>query len=94
MRLPLVRVGLLVIVGAAFASLMSFWVAAGEQAGDLSRDTDLTRALESRGALGTHFVQNFLFAGGWPGVLFYTGVALVVLGALRLLKARPPAPSA
>lgn len=84
MRIPLIRIGLLVVVGSAFASVMMFWTSAGVAAADINNDSEMTRALESKGALWDHFRNHFLFSGSIPGWLFWIGCAMILVGGLRL----------
>jgi hypothetical protein len=81
LRFPLFRLGLLVVVGAVFVSVVSFYIGVGTQLADLSGE-DL--ATEPR-ALVDHFVANFLFAGSTAGVVFWAGIGLCVLGIGRMV---------
>lgn len=95
MRFPFIRTGLLVVVGSVFASLMMFWTSAGVAAADIHNDSAMTRALESQGAMWDHFRDHFLFSGSIPGILFWVGCALVLVGGLRYAAGggARPAPS-
>lgn len=74
---PFVRLGLLLIVGAAFASLVQWYVAFGETLSDLRAD-----APTERRELADHFLRNFFMAGTIPGRLFWGGVGVIGLGAV------------
>lgn len=81
---PFVRIGLLLIVGAAFASLLHWYVAFGETLADLRQDP-----ATGRRELADHFLRNFLMAGTIPGRLFWGGVGVIALGAvLNMLRPR------
>jgi hypothetical protein len=80
-HIPLIRLGLLVIVGSVFASVVNFYIGTARQFADLSGQ-DLST--EPRDLLN-HFADNFLFAGTAPGVLFWVGIALCIAGIARNL---------
>jgi hypothetical protein len=78
-RVPLIRIGLTLVVGAALASLITFYVSVGASMADMNGEAVSTQPRE----LLTHFSRNFLFAGAVPGVIFYGGVAFMLLGIVR-----------
>lgn len=85
LRLPLIRIGLLLIVAAVFASLVSFYIGVGRQMGDFGAEDFSTEARD----LFNHFVNNFLLAGHVAGLLFWGGLALMLFGAgLRLMRGK------
>lgn len=86
-RLPCFRLGLTLVAGSLLASLIYFYLALGES---LSSATGPDVSTEPRDLL-THFQRNFLFAGSTPGILFYIGLALMLLGIIRNLSRRPGA---
>jgi hypothetical protein len=78
-HIPIIRVGLLIIVGALFASVISFYIGTAQQLADMSGEHLST---EPRDLLN-HFTANFLFAGATPGIMFWCGVLLCALGIVR-----------
>ena len=81
---PFFRLGLLVVIGSVLASVVTWYTAFADDAGDITTDIDTDRR-----ALLDHFVHNFLFAGTIPSALFWIGVALMVLGGLSAALRRP-----
>jgi hypothetical protein len=78
-RVPLIRIGLTLFAGSILASLISFYIAVGASMADMHGETMST---ESRDLL-SHFTSNFLFAGKIPGIIFYSGLALMLFGVIR-----------
>lgn len=79
MRVPLIRLGLTVIVGAVFVSVMNFYLGIGFQMGDLASEDISTE----HGDLLVHFRDNFLFAGTIPSIIFWLGIALCIAGIVK-----------
>lgn len=82
-RFPLIRLGLLLVVGAVFASLVRFYIAYGQAAADLTRE-DFT---EDRREIAGDFAAHFLFSGGVPMALFWLGIVLMGVGIVRNFRA-------
>lgn len=82
-KFPLTRLGLLLVVGSVFASLIRWYVAFGESLADLDAEVSTERA-----DMGRDFVNSFLFTGSVPGVLFWVGVAVMAAGIVRNLWPR------
>lgn len=80
-RVPLFRIGLTLIVGSMLASLIFFYVSVGQTMADPQGETMSTQPRD----LLHHFTTKFLFAGGIPGILFYAGLAFMVVGIIRNL---------
>lgn len=81
-RFPWTRLGLLLVVGSVFASLIRWYVAFGASLADLDADVSTQRA-----DMGRDFLANFLFGGTVPGVLFWAGIAAIGIGIVRNLRA-------
>ncbi|MBX3376588.1 MAG: hypothetical protein KF678_06245 [Phycisphaeraceae bacterium] len=86
-RFPLFRLGLTVVAGSLFASLIYFYLALGE---NLSTVSGSEVSTEPRDLL-THFRRDFLFAGTTPAILFYIGLGILLLGIVRNFARRPDA---
>src|SRR5262252_3375544 len=84
MRLPLIRVGLLLIVGAVLASMFTFYIGLGESFASMTGEVPPTE----RPALWGYFRDHFLFAGTVPGMLFWLGCAVCVVGVVRIRSSR------
>lgn len=82
---PLIRLGLTIVAGSVLASLVTYYVAAGQQMSDLQGPAPATAPRD----LADHFVKNFLFAGAIPGILFYFGLAFMLLGIFRNVRRHP-----
>lgn len=82
-RFPLVRLGLLLVVGSLMASVFRFYIGLGESLSSMSGDAPST---ESRD-LARYFLSDFLFAGTAAGLLFWGGIALCIAGSVRRLRA-------
>ena len=80
-RFPMFRIGFTLVIGAALASLIHYYIDLGHGMADMGGETISTAP---RDLLG-HFVRNVLFMGTIPGVLFYCGAAFMVLGIIRNL---------
>jgi len=78
-RFPFFRLGLLVVVGAVFASVIEFYVGLGKSLADLSKEGPSTEPRD----LADHFLKNFLFAGTVPSVLFWAGIVLMAVGVIH-----------
>lgn len=75
-RLPFVRLGLLLVVGALIVSALHYYVAFGERMGDLNgKDPPPDR----KGVVG-QFMSDFLFSGTIAGAMFWVGLAVCLLG--------------
>jgi hypothetical protein len=83
-RIPFFRLGLLLIVGSVFASIFTFYVDLGGRLSDMTGEAPSTEKRD----LWAHFRDHFLFAGTVPGVLFWIGAALGVIGVLRIGSSR------
>lgn len=83
-RVPLIRIGLTIVAGSVLASLIYFYISAGQSMADMSGDTSSTQFKD----LLTHFTRNLLFAGAIPGILFYSGLAFMVLGIIYNVAVR------
>jgi hypothetical protein len=80
-RVPLIRIGLTLVAGSMLASLIFFYVSVGQSMADQQGETVSTQPRD----LLNHFTTKFLFAGGIPGILFYAGLAFMVVGIIRNL---------
>jgi hypothetical protein len=78
-RIPLIRIGLLLIVGAAFASVINFYVGMGTHLADFASEDLSTEPRD----LWVHFRDNFLFAGSAAGLAFWAGIAICAMGIVR-----------
>lgn len=78
-RFPLIRLGLLVVVGSLFASVLRFYMGVAESFSSMSGETRSTAPKD----LARWFVSDFLFAGTTAGALFWVGLALCAAGVLR-----------
>jgi hypothetical protein len=79
MRLPWLRLGLLVIIGALFAPVVNFYIGMWAHFANLGAEDLSTEPRD----LVDHFTANFLFAGSTPGILFWVGIALCIVGIAR-----------
>lgn len=80
-RLPLIRVGLLLVAGSVLASLVRFYVDMGDRlAGSAPGPVPADRA-----EVMEQFLADFLLAGTLPGMLFWAGLGVTLLGALLAL---------
>lgn len=79
-RIPLFRLGLTLLIGSVFVSVVKFYLGVGEAMGDMSGEAPSTRPRD----LARYFVDDFLFAGTVAGVLFWVAIALCLMGALRM----------
>jgi hypothetical protein len=75
-RLPFVRLGLLLVVGAMVVSALHYYVAFGERMGDFNGKEP---ALDRKGIVD-QFMSDFLFSGTIAGAMFWAGLAVCVLG--------------
>ncbi len=82
MKLPLIRIGLTLAIGSIIASAVRFYVAIGAAAADLNSDLPTN----PRG-IQDWFFKDFLFKGSIPEILFWTGVAVCIVGMVRLANA-------
>ena len=83
-RFPLFRVGLLVLIGSLFASVIYFYIGLSQSLSSMTGDAPSTEPRD----LARYFLHNFLFSGTIPGILFWLGVALMLAGILRGLRRR------
>jgi hypothetical protein len=81
-RLPLIRMGLLLVVGSIFVSVMRFYIGLGESLSSMTGEAPSTQPRD----LGRYFTEKFLFEGSIAGVLFWVGLALCVAGAVRNVR--------
>ena len=77
-RIPFIRIGLTLVVGSLLASLITFYLSVGAYMSDMQGEAIATRPRD----LAQHFTRDFLFAGAIPGIIFYVGVAVMVVGIL------------
>lgn len=84
-RFPFVRLGLLLVVGSVFASLIRWYIAFAQAASDFSADDPPAE----RGAMLRQFAREFLFAGGVPGWLLWIGLGVIMVGIVRNFAASP-----
>ena len=81
---PFLRIGLLLIVGAVAVSLFEFYTGFGEMAADMGGREAMP---ESGEEVFAFFRERFLLLSSLSAILFWSGVALGVLGAgLRLFR--------
>jgi hypothetical protein len=78
-RIPFIRIGLTLVVGSVLASLITFYIGVGVSMADMQGETMSTQPRD----LLAHFTRDFLFAGAIPGIIFYIGLAVMVLGIVR-----------
>lgn len=83
MKVPLIRIGITLAVGSVLANLVMFYVALGGAAGSVD-EADPPSTLG--GALDW-FVQDFLFEGSVPTVLFWLGIGVAFVGIGRMALA-------
>jgi hypothetical protein len=83
-RVPFVRLGLLLVVGSVFASLLRWYTALAADAADLN-----SKAPTERRDIFDHFLNHFLFQGTTATVLFWLGIAVILLGTAALVFGRP-----
>jgi len=81
-RLPLFRLGVTLVIGSIFVSVMKFYIGVGESLGRMTGEAPSTQPRD----LARYFLSEFLFAGTIAGVLFWVGVALCAAGALRNIR--------
>lgn len=86
-RIPLIRIGLTIIVGSVFASLIMFYVNLGESFANQSGPDPSTKPRD----LLNHFTKDFLFAGTVPTGIFWLGAIIILVGIVRNF-ARPTSP--
>jgi hypothetical protein len=79
-RLPLTRLGLLLMVGSLAVSALRFYIAFASEAADMGKDLPADRH-----AVWEQFLRNFLFAGSAATFLFWGGMALMLAGIARNL---------
>ena len=84
MKLPLIRIGITLAVGSVVASAVQFYLAIATTAGDLDAAMP-----ETKRGMGDWFTKDFLFKGTIPTILFWTGVAIALVGMV-VMALRPP----
>lgn len=84
MKLPLIRLGITLALGSIIASAVHFYVAIGTSAADLDAPLPTTAR-----PMADWFLKDFLFKGSIPEIMFWMGVALTLLGAIRLALKSP-----
>lgn len=85
-RIPFTRIGLTLVVGSVLASLIMFYIGLGASMADMSHEAPATEPKD----LFQHFTRHFLFQGTGPTFLFWLGIAVMIVGIIRIFT-RPPA---